>query len=58
LSRTSGYLRVNHDKNQFKQAPSYDTAAELSLDDEAAIYGYYGREYTPAGTGSRRLAKR
>ena len=52
------YVRVNHGKNQLKQAPSFDTDAELSLDDEAAIYGYYGVEYAPAGTGARRLAKR
>ena len=52
------FVRVNCDKNTFKKAPSYDTDHELSLDDEAAIYGYYGADYTPAGEGARRLAKR
>jgi hypothetical protein len=51
------YLRVAVDKDQFKKAPSFDPSAELSIDDEASAYGYYGLEYQPAGQGARRLAK-
>jgi hypothetical protein len=52
------YLRVNRAKGEFKKAPSFDTDVELTLDDEAATYRHYGLEYTPAGEGARRLAKR
>jgi hypothetical protein len=52
------YLRVNRAKGEFKKAPSFDTDVELSLDDEAATFRHYGLEYTPAGEGARRLAKR
>src|SRR3954454_9418121 len=52
------YVRVNRAKGEFKKAPSYDTDAELSLNDEAATFAHYGLEYAPAGEGARRLAKR
>ena len=52
------YVRVDHAKGDFKKAPSYDTDRELSLNDEARAYRYYGLEYLPAGEGARRLAKR
>src|SRR3954452_12685231 len=52
------FVRVNHAKDEFKKAPSYDTDDEFTLDDEAAAYGYYGIQYMPAGEGARRLAKR
>jgi hypothetical protein len=52
------YIRVDRGKNEFKKAPSFDTDVELTLDDEAATYRHYGLEYTPAGEGARRLAKR
>ena len=52
------FVRGQTDKGSFKKAPSYDTDHELSLDDEASIYGYYGRDYAPAGENARRLAKR
>jgi hypothetical protein len=52
------YVRVNRAKGEFKKAPSFDTDIELTLDDEAATYRHYGLEYTPAGEGARRLAKR
>ena len=44
--------------SSFKKAPSYDTDVELTLDDEAETFKHYGLEYTPAGSGARRLAKR
>jgi sporulation protein YlmC with PRC-barrel domain len=53
-----GYVRVQRTKSEFKKAPSFDTGRELSLEDEAAAYGHYGLEYSPAGEGARRLAKR
>jgi hypothetical protein len=52
------YLRVQRTKGEFKKAPSFETDAELSLDDEAAAYAHYGLSYAPAGSGARRLAKR
>jgi uncharacterized protein YrrD len=51
------FVRVNVSKDQVKNAPSFDPEAELSADDEASSYGYYGLDYTPAGQGARRLAK-
>ena len=45
-------------KADFKKAPSFDTDTELSLSDEAATFAHYSLEYTPAGEGARRLAKR
>jgi hypothetical protein len=52
------FLRVQRTKGEFKKAPSFDTDIELTLDDEAATYRHYGLDYTPAGSGARRLAKR
>ena len=52
------YVRLDHAKGEVKKAPSFDTDTELSLDDEASAYRHYGLEYTPAGEGARRLAKR
>jgi len=51
------YLRVATAKERFKDAPSVDTDAELTAEDEASSYGHYGLEYRPAGAGARRLAK-
>ena len=31
-----------------EKAPSFDTDAELSLDDEASAYRHFGLEYAPA----------
>jgi sporulation protein YlmC with PRC-barrel domain len=52
------YVRVDQAKGDVKKAPSYDTDAELSLNDEARAYRHFGLEYQPAGEGARRLAKR
>jgi hypothetical protein len=52
------YVRVDRAKGEFKKAPSFDTDAELSMDDEASTFRHYGLDYTPAGEGARRLAKR
>lgn len=51
------YLRVTVDKSAFKDAPSFDPDAELTIDDEAEAYHYFGLGYRPAGQGARRLAK-
>ena len=56
-SAGQAYLRVSVDKKQFKKAPSFDPDAELTMDDEASAYEFYGLEYQPAGQGARRLAK-
>jgi uncharacterized protein YrrD len=52
------FVRVQRTKGEFKKAPSFDADSELSLNDEARAYRYYGLEYAPAGSGARRLAKR
>ena len=52
------YVRVDRAQGVFKKAPSYDTDVELTLDDEAETYEHYWLDYTPAGEGARRLAKR
>jgi hypothetical protein len=52
------YVRVDRRKAVFKKAPSFETGTELTLDDEAKTYEHYSMEYTPAGEGARRLAKR
>jgi hypothetical protein len=51
------HLRVTVDKKEFKKAPSFDPDSELTLEDEASAYGYYGLDYQPVGEGARRLAK-
>ena len=51
------YVRVRADKDEFKGAPSFDPDAELSADDEAGTYRYFGLDYRPAAAGARRLAK-
>ena len=51
------HLRVPVDKKRFKKAPSFDPAAELTLDDEAKAYEYYGLDHQPFGDGARRLAR-
>jgi len=52
-----GYVRVAASKEQFKGAPSFDPEAELSVDDEASSYGYFGLDHEPTSEGVRRLAK-
>ena len=52
------YLRVDRRKAVFRKAPSFSTDRELTLDDEAATYRHYSLDYSPAGEGARRLAKR
>jgi len=51
------FVRVTASKDQVKNAPSFDPEADLTADEEASAYGYFGLEYTPAGQGARRLAK-
>jgi uncharacterized protein YrrD len=51
------HLRVAAEKSEFKKAPSFDPATELSIEDEAAAYEHYGLEYRPTDAGARRLAK-
>ena len=56
-SAGQSYLRVATAKERFKDAPSLDTDAELTAEDEASSYGHFGLGYRPAGAGARRLAK-
>jgi hypothetical protein len=52
------YVRVRAGKSTFKDAPSFDTDTQLTIDDEASVYGFFGLEYAPTAQGGRRLAKR
>ncbi len=51
-------LQVAYDKDRVKDAPSIEPDAELSDQEEADVYRFYGLEYSPASTGGRRLARR
>jgi hypothetical protein len=51
------YLRVTTQKAQFKDAPSFETDAELTQRDEAAAFRHYGIDYERSPDGARRLAK-
>jgi uncharacterized protein (TIGR02271 family) len=45
-------VRVAYPKEQVKDAPSIDTDGELSEQDEAALYGHYGLDYSHGESGS------
>lgn len=52
-----GYLRVSVEKGSFKDAPSFDPERELSAEDEAHAYDYYGIAYPQSDPSARVLAK-
>jgi hypothetical protein len=52
------HLRVQYRKADVKDAPNYEIGTELSIEDEAEAYKFFGLQYTTAGDGARRLAKR
>ena len=51
------YLRVAVEKHAFKDAPSLDPERELSAEDEAGAYDYYGIAYPRGDLSGRVLAK-
>lgn len=51
------YLRVAVEKGAFKDAPSFDPESELSAEDEARAYDYYGLAYPRSDLSGRLLAK-
>jgi len=51
------YLRVAIEKGAFKDAPSFDPEQELSAEDEARAYDYYGITYPRSDLSGRVLAK-
>lgn len=51
------YLRVIVEKGAFKDAPSFDPERELSVEDEARAYEYYGLAYPHGDQAGRVLAK-
>lgn len=51
------YLRVAVEKSAFKDAPSFDPERELSAEDEARAYDYYGITYPRSDLSGRMLAK-
>jgi hypothetical protein len=52
------YVRVRFPKGDLKQAPTFDPETQLTADDEASIYGFFGMDYAPTTQGGRRLARR
>ena len=51
------YLRISVEKGAFKDAPTFDPGRELSAEDEAEAYEYYGIAYPGSDPGTRVLAK-
>ena len=51
------YLRVAVEKGAFKDAPTFDPERELSAEDEARAYDYYGLDYPQSDQSGRLLAK-
>lgn len=51
------YLRVSVEKGAFKDAPSFDPQLELTAEDEARAYDYYGITYPRSDPSARVLAK-
>ena len=52
------YLKVAGTKAGFKDAPSFPTGTELSVEDEGRVYRYFKLDYSPLREGVRRLARR
>lgn len=54
-----GYLEVARLKGEVQNAPSIEKGGELSIDDEARLFKYYGLDYSAAANeGGRRLVRR
>ncbi|MBL1082384.1 PRC-barrel domain-containing protein [Streptomyces actinomycinicus] len=53
-----GYLKVVHDKDRVKKAPSIDTDGELPAAEEPGVFAHYELTYTPGAGGERRLGRR
>ena len=47
-SEANGDVRVPYDKQQVKDAPNAEADGELSQEEEAALYGHYGLDYSEA----------
>ena len=54
---TPGFYGVKVEKGSFKGAPSFDPERELSVEDEALAYDYYGVGYPRGDLTGRLLAK-
>jgi PRC-barrel domain len=52
------YVKVAGTKAGFKDAPSFPTDAELTVEDEGQVYQYFKLDYSPLSEGVRRLARR
>ena len=52
------YVRVRSSKDSFKGAPSFNPETQLTIEEEASVYEFYGLDYAPTAQGGRRLAKR
>jgi len=59
VTASPDHLQVSVSKKEVKDAPNMDSGAELSQDEEAGLFGYYGLAYPTMPTESgRRLARR
>ena len=53
------YLQVSRDKDEVKNAPTIEKGGELSAEEEAVLFRYYGIDYEPAPPPrGRRLVRR
>ena len=50
-TEADGALRVAHAKDKVKDAPRVDANGQLTQREEAALYEYYGLEYSEARSG-------
>ncbi|GGX76257.1 PRC-barrel domain-containing protein [Streptomyces fructofermentans] len=53
-----GYVKVTHDRNLVKKAPSIDTDGVLPAVDEPEVFAHYELDYEPGLKGERRLGRR
>ena len=51
-------LEVTIAKDRVKDAPHIEPDGELTEQEEADVYRFYGLDYAPTATGGRRLARR
>ena len=53
------YLQVSRVRDEVKNAPTIEKGGELSAEEEALLYRYYGVDYVPAASPrGRRLVRR
>lgn len=51
-TKANSEVRVPHEKSHVKDAPSVEAGQQLSQEQEAELYRYYGLDYTEASSGT------